>query len=263
MKHPILFLSAVVVLLGVLPFSLIAQQRGAAAPAAAPPPPPTARNAAPIDLTGYWVSMVTNEWRWRMLTPAKGDYATIPINAEARKVADSWDPARDEASGNQCRSYGAAIIMQVPGRLHITWANDNTLKLDTDAGTQTRLFNFGSTPQSTGEPTWQGNSAAEWQIARGRGREVQAQSAPARSGTLKVVTRGMRSGYLRKNGVPYSEKAVVTEHFNRVSGPGGDYLNVLVVVDDPMYLTGPYARSMQFRREPDGAKFKPEPCSSR
>jgi len=197
-----------------------------------------------------------------MLTPAKGDYAVLPLNAEARRVADTWDPARDEASGNQCRSYGAAVIMQVPTRLRVTWENDNTLKLETDAGMQTRLFNFGPVQQPTSEPTWQGASGAEWQVARGRGREVQAQT-PARSGTLKVITRGMRSGYLRKNGVPYSDKAVVTEYFNRVSGPGAEYLNVLVVVDDPVYLTGPYARSMQFRREPDGAKWKPEPCSAR
>jgi hypothetical protein len=238
------------------PFRLDGQRGGPAAP----PQPP--RVAAPIDLTGYWVALVTNEWRWRMLTPPKGDYATIPINAEARRVADTWDPARDEANGNQCRSYGAAIIMQVPTRLHVTWENDTTLKMETDAGTQTRLFSFGAPQPPTGESTWQGFSVAEWQIARGRGREAQAQPV-TRTGTLKVVTTRMKSGYLRKNGVPYGERAVVTEYFNRVSGPGGDYLNVLSIVEDPQYLTGPYTRSMQFRREPDGSKWKPEPCSVR
>jgi len=242
----------------VLPFTTLNAQRGGTVTA-----PATPRASAPIDLTGYWVSLVTNEWRWRMLTPPKGDYATLPINEEARRVADTWDPARDEASGNQCRGYGAAIIMQVPGRLHITWENDNTLKIETDAGMQTRLFQFGAPVPPAGEPTWQGYSVAEWQIARGRGREAQVQPAPSRSGTLKVVTKGMRSGYLRKNGVPYSEKTVVTEYFSRVSGPGGEYLNVLVVVEDPQYLIGPYARTMQFRREPDASKWKPEPCSAR
>jgi hypothetical protein len=233
-------------------------QRGAPTP-----PPATGRAAAPIDVTGYWVSLVTSEWRWRMLTPAKGDYATLPINAEARRIADTWDPARDEAGGNQCRGYGAPIIMQVPGRLHITWENDSVLKIETDAGMQTRLFQFGSVEAPAGEPGWQGFSVGEWQIARGRGREAQAQPGPSRNGTLKVVTSRLRPGYLRKNGVPYSEKTVVTEYFNRVSGPGGEYLNVLSVVEDPQYLTGPYARSMQFRREPDGSKWKPEPCSAR
>jgi hypothetical protein len=237
--------------------STLHAQRGEA------PPAQTARAAAPIDLTGYWVSLVTNEWRWRMVTPPKGDYATLPINAEARRIADTWDPAVDEAAGNECRSYGAAIIMQVPGRLHITWDNDNTLKLESDAGMQTRLFRFGPSAQPTGEPSWQGYSVAEWQIARGRGREAQVQPTPARSGTLKIVTTHLRSGYLRKNGVPYSERAVVTEYISRVSGPGGDYLNVLSIVEDPQYLTGPYARSMQFKREADGSKWKPEPCSAR
>jgi hypothetical protein len=256
MMKRILLLSACLTLSLALPLHLDAQ-RGAP-PAAAPTP----RSAAPIDLTGYWVSLVTSEWRWRMLTPPKGDYATLPINNEARRIADAWDPARDEASGNQCRGYGAGIIMQMPERLHITWENDTTLKVDIDTGIQTRQFRFGATDLPAGEPGWQGLSAAEWQAARGRGREAQVQP-PVRSGTLKVVTTKMRPGYLRKNGVPYSEKAVVTEYFNRFSGPSGEYLNVLVTVDDPQYLTGPYTRSLQFKREPDGSKWKPEPCSAR
>ena len=97
---------------------------------------------APIDITGYWVSIVTEDWRYRMVTPAKGDYASVPLNAEARKVADAWDPAKDEAAGDQCKSYGAAAIMRVPGRLHITWDGETALKMETDAGTQTRMFEF-------------------------------------------------------------------------------------------------------------------------
>jgi hypothetical protein len=246
----------------VLALLLLSSSRLDAQRGEATPPPPTPQASAPIDLTGYWVSLVTNEWRWRMLTPPKGDYATLPINAEARKIADGWDPARDEASGNQCRGYGAAVIMQVPGRLHITWDNDKTLKVETDAGIQTRLFRFGDAAPPAGDPTWQGYSVAEWQVARGRGREAQSQP-PARSGTLKVVTTRMRPGYLRKNGVPYGERATVTEYFNRVSAPAGDYLNVLSIIEDPQYLTGPYARSMQFKREPNGSKWAPEPCSAR
>ena len=116
------------------------RRRARRAPAA---PPPRRKAAAPVDLTGYWVSVITEDWRWRMVTPAKGDYASMPINAEAKKIADAWDPAKDEAAGEQCKSYGAPAIMRVPGRLHITWQDDNTLKVETDAGTQTRLFHFG------------------------------------------------------------------------------------------------------------------------
>src|SRR2546430_5040082 len=85
-------------------------------PAAAPPVPPTAKAAAPIDLSGSWVSIVSEDWRWRMVTPAKGDYASIPITPAAQKVADTWDPGKDEQAGEQCRSYGAAAIMRLPGR---------------------------------------------------------------------------------------------------------------------------------------------------
>jgi hypothetical protein len=233
----------------------VAAQRGG-------PAPPTARAASPIDLTGYWVSLVTNEWKWRMLTPQKGDYAVLPINAEARRAADMWDPARDEANGEQCRGYGAAVIMQAPGRLHITWDGDDTLKVETDAGTQTRLFRFNRTPPPAGPPAWQGHSVAQWLTARGQGRETRAAGAQ-RDGALRVVTTRMRPGYLRRNGVPYSGEATVTESFNRFSDRGADYFNVTVAVEDPVYLTGPYIRSMQFKKEPDGAKWSPSPCSAR
>src|SRR5262249_60436055 len=109
------------------------------------PPPPPPRAGAPIDLTGYWVSIVTADWRWRMVTPAKGDYQGVQLNAEGRRVADTWDPAKDEAAGEQCKSYGAPALMSVPGRIHITWQDDTTLKVEADAGTQTRLLRFGQT----------------------------------------------------------------------------------------------------------------------
>src|SRR5213079_2943230 len=179
----------------------------------APPPPPNARTAAPIDFTGQWVSVVTEDWRYRMITPPKGNYAGVPLNDAARKIADRWDPAKDEAAGAQCKSYGAANIMRVPARLHITWENDQTLKLETDAGMQTRLFYFG-TPQGQGG-TWQGISKASWEFDAGFGlpaerfdRGFGTQVRP-QGGTMKVVTTRLRPGYLRKNGIPYSAEAVV------------------------------------------------------
>src|SRR6185369_5662577 len=95
-------------------------------------PASTPKAAAPIDLVGYWVSIVTEDWRYRMVTPTKGDYQAVPLNADARKVADAWDPAADDAAGNQCKSYGAPAIMRVPGRVHITWQDDQTLRVDID-----------------------------------------------------------------------------------------------------------------------------------
>src|SRR5712692_6552711 len=122
--------------------------------------PPTARAAAPIDVTGYWVSLIVDEWRFRV-SPQKGDIPYLPLNAEARKIAMAWDPDKDEAAGNQCKAYGAVGVMQRPGRLHITWENDNTLRVETDAGTQTRRLNFA--PAQRGEPSLQGYSAAQWE----------------------------------------------------------------------------------------------------
>src|SRR5881227_502609 len=121
--------------------NLVAQQRGG--PPQPAQPPPTPRASSPIDLTGYWVSVVTEDWRYRMVTPPKGDFASVPLNDEGRKVVEAWDPAKDVASGNECKAYGAANIMRVPGRVHVTWQDDNTLKVETDAGQQTRLLRFG------------------------------------------------------------------------------------------------------------------------
>ena len=207
----------------------------------------TAKSSAPVDLTGYWVAFVTEDWRFRMITPRKGDYQAVPLNEQARKVADAWDPAADQASGNQCKAYGAAAIMRLPARFHIAWQDESTLRVDSDAGMQTRLFHFNSTPPAR-ERTWQGDSAAQWQ----------------RPSSLKVVTTNMRAGYLRKNGVPYSENAVVTEYFDVAPLPGGgQVLLVTTVVDDPQYLREPFIVSSQFKKEADGSKWDPTPCAAK
>lgn len=224
--------------------------------------PQTAREAAPFDLTGYWVSVVTEDWRWRMVTPQKGDYASVPLNAEGKRVADMWDLQQDKASAEECKAFGAAGIMRLPLRAHITWQDDQTLKVELDSGSQTRLFHFTPAP-APDERTWQGVSAAEWfkqpqQTGLGFG------GGGARGlagGNLKVVTTHMRGGYLRKNGVPYSEDAVLTEYFNRHSEPNGDeWFTVTSVVDDPKYLQQPFITSSSFKKEPDGSKWRPAPC---
>ncbi len=225
--------------------------------------PQTPKAAAPFDVTGYWVSMVTEDWRYRMVTPPRGDYAPIPLKPEARKIADAWDPAKDEASGEQCKSYGAANIMRVPGRFHITWLDDATLKLETDAGMQTRVLSFGPQPfpVSLATPTvgdWQGNSFASWELVPG------GRGQPPTGASLKVVTTNMKPGYLRKNGVPYSDRAVLTEYFDRVILPTGDsYLVLTSTLEDPIYLTQPYITSTSFRKQADASGWNPTSCTSR
>jgi len=228
--------------------------------------------SAPIDLTGYWTAIVTEDWRWRMVTPPKGDYASIPITAEAKKVADAWDSAKDEAAGEQCRSYGAAGIMRVPGRAHITWQDDTTLKVEIDAGTQTRLLHFGSwKAPANSKPTWQGDSVATWEtpvVAAGAagsaGGVAPVTTEAAKFGSLKVVTTRMRPGYLRKNGVPYSADAVLTEYWDVHKERNGDqWLVITTLVDDPKYLQLPWVTSPNFKKEASGAKWDPTPCSAR
>ena len=172
----------------------------------------TARAAAPVDLAGYWVSVVTEDWRYRMVTAARGDHPSVPLNAAGNALANSWDPAKDDAAGEQCRAYGAAGVMRTPGRLHVTWQDDATLKIETEAGTQTRMLRFAPAAGGDGAPGWQGQAAATWEFAgpaRG-GRGAAAPQGP-RAGNLKVATTRMRPGYLQKNGVPYSANAVLTE----------------------------------------------------
>ena len=245
-------------------------------------PPQPAKVAAPVDLTGNWVSMVTQDWRWRMVTPPKGDYRGIPMTPEALKLAQAWDPAKDEAAGEQCRSYGAPALMSVPGRVRISWQDDQTLKVETDAGTQTRLLRFGARPP--GAPpgaspaatrtarSWQGESAAEWQMAPRNvpvnlrpADRVPGVEAPAigKGGTIKVVTTNLRPGYLRKNGVPYSENTVLTEYWETFKRDGDQWLTITTLVEDPRYLRQTRLVAIPFKKEADGSKWEPTPCSSR
>jgi hypothetical protein len=248
--------ATVLILLGFAGPQLVHAQREGGAP-------PSARDSGLIDLTGYWVSYVTENWRYRMVTPPKGEYRRIPVTPAAVPILNAWDPVADERAGNQCKSYGAGNIMSVPGRLHITWQDADTLRIDTDAGTQTRVLRFSLREASAGQVfgraaapgarTWQGESTANWERAPG----------PGGGGSLRVVTSNLRAGYLRKNGVPYSERATVSEQFDLAPLPGGgQLLLVTTTVEDPVYLRLPYVVSPHFKKEPDGSKWDPTPCSS-
>lgn len=228
-----------------------------------PTPRLTAKAAAPIDLTGYWVSVISEDWRYRMITPARGDYQGVPMTAEARKVADAWDPAADTSAGLQCKSYGAAMVMRVPGRLHITWQDDDTIRVETDAGMQTRTYRFRAAPGAPAERSWQGETMAEWQTPRGGRGRAGGVPVPSKNGSLKVVTTNVRAGYLRKNGVPHSENAVITEYYSLARLRADlELLVVTTVVEDPPNLTQPFIVSTQFKKQADSAGWDPTPCSA-
>jgi hypothetical protein len=286
--------------------TLLGQGRGARG---GPPPPQSAQTAATNDLTGYWVSVVTEDWRWLMAVPPKGNADSIPLSAAGRAILDAWDPVKDEAEGNQCKGYGAGAISRIPTRARVTWQDESTLKWETDQGMQTRLFRFGNAAQEAqgnpGPRSWQGISVATWEPAaavggrggaRGGGAggaggpgvqppgpagvpdapDADGNPAPApgiappatgrgnaQNGWLKVVTTNLKSGYLRKNGLPYSEKATVTEYFQPTPETYGvRYMIVTTIVEDPDYLMGPLITSSNYKKLPDTNNgWDPQPCS--
>ncbi len=232
-----------------------------AAIAAAQPAPPrpepvrSARDAAAIDVTGQWVAIVNEDWRWRMVTPPKGDYTSVqPLNERGRAVADQWQPSDD----GSCRAYGAAGLMRMPTRLRIDWEGDAALVIRTDAGEQTRRLEF-APAAAGGAPTFQGRSAAMWRpTLRPPGN---ARTPPPAGGSLEVTTTQLLPGWLRRNGVPYSGDTKLTEHFDRFAAPNGDeWLVVTSIVEDPQYLNGRFITSSHFRRETDRSKWNPQPC---
>ena len=210
------------------------------------------RPRAPVDLTGYWVTVVTEDWRYRMVTPARGDHPSVPLNAAGNALANTLGSREGRGGRRAVQAYGAAGVMRAPGRLHVTWQDDATLKIETEAGTQTRLLRFGRRrrrPPSDAPSAWQGQSVARGNSPAARAAAA-APRAPAgpRAGNLKVVTTRMRPGYLQKNGVPYSGNAVLTEYFSRTIEPNGDsWLILTSIVDDPQYLTGPFIRSTHYK----------------
>jgi hypothetical protein len=257
--------------------SIHAQQRGARGNA-----PATAKARAPIDLTGYWTAVITEDWHTRMLTAPRGDFGSgppgaivnpntseaigtgenpaaqgnIPYNVKGAQAALKWDPAKDEAEGNPCKAYGAPGVMRQPTHLHIIWQDDNTLKIEADYGTQTRVLRFGPVPadlQSSG----QGYSSASWVIMGGREDFL-------RGGSLKVVTTHLNPGYYWKNGMPYTGNAVLTEYFRTMTLPDGStWIRLTQLVEDPEYLAQPYIVNYQFKKLPDASLWKPSPCSAK
>jgi hypothetical protein len=228
-----------------------------------PPPPPdtrTPRERATIDLTGQWVAVITEDWRWRMVTPPVGDTASLPLNERGRAAAGQWNLERDRAEGNLCRAFGPPGLIRQPTRVRIEWDDDDTLQLEFDAGRQTRRFEFGaSTP---GEPSLQGYSLARW-FRQPQSRGVFGVRTPSEGGSLVVETSRLTGGYLRANGAPYSERATIKEFFQTFTLPGdaGSWLIVTTVVADPDYLTSELILSTQFKKEATRAGWNPRPCA--
>jgi hypothetical protein len=254
MTRKIRTLLAAAAIFSALPFTAVIAQNG----------PPVSmhkspKQMAPYDLTGYWVSIVDENWRFRMVTPPKGDFEGIFLTPKATQMAMNWDPDADKKAGLACKGYGAPAIMQIPTRMHISWADDETLTFEFDAGKQVRTAYFGKAPDKPGDPGWQGVTKAEWEM---RGLNNGFAPPTPKAIALKTVTTKARPGYIRKNGVPYSANAVVTEYYDILPGfDGTEYLVVKTIVDDPEYLTQQYVLSANFKRIPDKKGWDPRPCT--
>lgn len=205
------------------------------------PNPKSPKESAPIDLTGYWVSIVSEEWRWRMMTPPKGDRASMPLNLKAEEVMNQWDPKNPQP----CKAFGPPGMIRQPMRVRFTWTDDQQLRMESDHGQVTRDFRFGTAASAKNAPSAQGDSVARWE-----------------EGALKVVTDNLTPGFLRRNGVPYSEQTVLTEYFDRYSAAGNDYLTVISIVKDPVYLTREFVVSTDFKKLADGSAWHPAPCDA-
>ncbi len=255
MKHSpfLVYICAAVAMLTLGALDALAQ-RGIPAPA------DSGRQGAMFDITGQWVAVVNEDWRWRMVTPSKGDTASIPLNPAGRRVAASWDLAADRAQGRLCKAFGGPGLIRQPGRIRIRWENDNTLVMEFDAGMQTRRLYFG-TPPAPGARSLQGHSIAKW-FKQPQNRGIFGRGGGPQRGSLEVVTTNLEAGYLRPNGVPYSERTVVKEFFDTFTLPeDGIWLIVTTVVDDPEYLTQEFVVSTQFKKETgDLSKWSPRPC---
>jgi hypothetical protein len=228
-----------------LAFVLAAGARVAAQFGPPPPEPPgSPKDKARVDITGYWVSVIHEDWRFRMVTAPKGDTTNVPLNPEGKKIADAWDVAKDEAAADKCKAYGAPNLMRIPSRFHITWADDSTIKIESDAGKQTRLLRFVA-PKTAPAASRQGLSIARWQGKN----------------SLTVETTRLLPGYLQTNGVPFSGNATMTENFDVVKEPNGEqWLIIDAIVTDPTYLWRTFVRSTHFKKEADGSKWDPQPC---
>jgi hypothetical protein len=242
---------ACVLALAVLPAWLVVTAASAQDEGATP------RAMAPFDPSGYWVAVVTEDWRWRMVTPPKGDYASVPLNARGRAAADEWSPGESVS----CKAFGAAGVMRMPLRLKISWADDRTLSIETDHGMQTRRLHFAAdAAASDAPPSLQGHSVAQWEGNPG-GRFEFVVIAPELS-HIKVVTTNLAPGYLRRNGVPYSGSTVLAEYIDHHTDFGDEWLTVTSIVNDPVYLTEEFITSSSFKRLPDGSSWNPTPCRS-
>jgi hypothetical protein len=194
--------------------------------------------AAEVDLAGEWTPLYHEDAPERVPGPELGNYTGLPLNDAARQRADSYDPDRiSVVQEYQCRPHSADYSLRGLGNLRISKEVDSATQRT--AAYRTRMFAWdnertiymdGRPPPPANAPyTWQGFSTGKWQ-----------------GNTLVITTTHLKPNYLRRNGIPRSDRATLTEHWIR----HGDYLTIVSVVVDPAFLSEPLVRSQNWYLNP-------------
>jgi hypothetical protein len=194
---------------------------------------------AEIDLSGEWSPLYHEDAPERVPGPELGNYTGLPINDAARLRADSYDPDRiSVVQEYQCRPHGADYALRGLGNLRISREIDSATQRV--IAYRTRMFAWDSErtiymdgrahPPEHAVHTWQGFSTGKWQ-----------------GNALVIKTTHLKTNYLRRNGLPRSDKAKLTEHWIR----HGDYLTIVSILEDPVFLTEPLVRSQNWYLNPN------------
>ncbi len=202
---------------------------------------------AQVDLSGEWASRYTWDYLERLPGPELGDYLGLPINNAARLKANSWEASTQTIPERQCIPHGADYLFSRAGFPMRIWTEEDpttqkviAIRIRSYAWSVERTIWMDGRPHPSkyARHTWQGFSTGQWN-----------------ANVLTVTTTHLKWNYIRRNGVPRSDEATVTEHFAR----HGDYLTLLTYIDDPVYLTEPLLRTSGYVLDPQ-QQLEPFPC---
>jgi hypothetical protein len=204
--------------------------------------------SAQTDPTGEWDNRFHEDEPERIPGPGIGDYLGIPINDAARLRADTWTATLLELPENQCRPHPSDYSWRGPALLRI-WKDIDPATQDViayhthiswQAPEQTIWMDGRPHPPDYAPHTWQGFSTGKWE-----------------GDILAITTDHLKEGWMRRNGIPRSDRSTVSTHIMR----HGNYLTVAVVIYDPAYLTEPFIRTTDFAYNPQ-QRMAPYPCES-
>ena len=203
---------------------------------------------AQMDLSGEWAPRFHEEQPERLGGPEIGDYLGIPINDAARLRADSWDASILTLPEHQCKPHPADYGVRGPANLRIWKEMDKDSQqviafhthISWQAPERTIWMDGRPHPPDYAAHTWQGFSTGKWE-----------------GDMLTVTTTHLKTGWIRRNGVPRSDRAVLTEHWIR----HGEYLTLVSIITDPAYLTEPFIRTTNWVADPR-QQIAPYPCEA-